>query len=196
MSRNETEPLLPTDSSSAGESVSSLRKTQIRVGEALETHKAHAAVLFLVLIDLLLVSSEILLSFLEDQDCKNGNDSHDEKPRWLELLLRSSIGILCAFCIEHALRLFAFGFSYYFYNPLHLFDAAVVFASLALELFLGGRLQEIVGLLIVLRFWRIVRIIDGVATAVKVEHEGEIQRLEAELALARNEIAALKAVAA
>ena len=59
------------------------------------------------------------------------------------------------------------GFSYY--NPcgsilhagLHLFDAFVIIVTFLLEVVLKGRERELAGLLIILRLWRLVKLVGG-----------------------------------
>ena len=65
------------------------------------------------------------------------------------------------------MTLWAFG--YRFYNPLgdlvyaslHVFDALIIVITFALEVFLKGRERELFGLLIVLRLWRLVKLVGG-----------------------------------
>lgn len=78
-----------------------------------------------------------------------------------------SLGVTSAFLTEIILALFAFGPQYY--NPfggtsqatLHLFDALVIITTFVLEVVLRGKEQEIAALLIILRFWRIVKLVGG-----------------------------------
>lgn len=68
---------------------------------------------------------------------------------------------------EIILALFAFGPRYY--NPfggfplatLHLFDAFVIVTAFVLEVVLKGREQQFAALLIILRFWRIMKLMEG-----------------------------------
>ncbi|KAI8909372.1 hypothetical protein DFJ77DRAFT_472270 [Powellomyces hirtus] len=174
-----------------------IQRTRHRAAEILDMHRVHIAIIALVLVDLALVITEIILSFLEQQsNCNKDptlpNEHAHEEALWIVILNRLSIAILCLFCFEHSLRMFALGLGDYLRNPLHAFDAAVVVGSLVLELVLKGPAQEIVGLLIVLRCWRIVRVIDGVATAIKAEKEAEIHRIKRENQRLKNEISELR----
>jgi len=89
--------------------------------------------------------------------------------------------VTSAFLVEIVLALFAFGPQ--FYNPfgkfplavLHLFDAFVIITTFVLEVVLRGREQELAALLIVLRFWRIVKLVEGVAVGA-----GELSAEQAE----------------
>ncbi|KAJ3149240.1 hypothetical protein HDU89_003957 [Geranomyces variabilis] len=168
-----------------------------RIANVLESHLAHILVLVLVSIDLLCVLIEILLSFLEQQDaCREGgpvSPSHVEETMLQSVLRVISITILGVFCCEHALRLFALGLADYIDNPLHAFDAGVVYGSLFLEITLKGTAAEFAGLLIAARGWRIVRVIDSVATAVKVEKEQELRALKEENERLRQELSDIRA---
>ena len=47
------------------------------------------------------------------------------------------------------------------YAALHLFDAVVVLATFVLEVVLRGRERELAGLLVLLRLWRLVKLVGG-----------------------------------
>jgi hypothetical protein len=88
-------------------------------------------------------------------------------PKWLEVLSHISLGITTFFLIEIPLSIFAFGPK--FYNPfgsvphsgLHLFDAFIIGTTFTLEVVLRGREQEVASLLIILRLWRLVKLVGG-----------------------------------
>lgn len=89
---------------------------------------------------------------------------------WLETLSHISLGITTLFLIEIPLQLWAFGPK--FYNPvytlhgsLHLFDAVVIITTFVLEVVLKGRERELAGLLILLRLWRLVKLVGGSSTS-------------------------------
>lgn len=95
-----------------------------------------------------------------------GSGPEDELPLWLETLSHISLGITTFFLIEIPLQLWAFG--PIFYNPfrvlhggLHLFDAVVILTTFVLEVVLKGRERELAGLLILLRLWRLVKLVGG-----------------------------------
>jgi hypothetical protein len=95
------------------------------------------------------------------------------------VLSHVSLAITTLFLIEIPLQLWAFGVRYY--NPirgsgdgervmfgwLHLFDAAVIVTTFILEVVLKGRERELAGLLILLRLWRLVKLVGG-------EHYGSV----------------------
>lgn len=45
--------------------------------------------------------------------------------------------------------------------PLHLFDAIIVVTTFVLEFVLKGRERELIGLLVILRLWRLVKLVGG-----------------------------------
>jgi voltage-gated hydrogen channel 1 len=96
------------------------------------------------------------------------NPTDSSNPEWLEALALVSITITTILLLEIPITLWAIGFSYY--NPLgdtphatlHLFDALVITTTFILEFVLKGKERELAGLLIVLRLWRIVKLVGGV----------------------------------
>lgn len=81
-----------------------------------------------------------------------------------------SLVITSLFLIEIPLTIYAFGFR--FYNPvgpvlhagLHLFDAIVIVTTFILEAVLRGKERELAGLLIILRLWRLIKLVGGNVT--------------------------------
>jgi hypothetical protein len=65
------------------------------------------------------------------------------------------------------LAIWAFGLRYY--NPfgpvlhatLHLFDAAIIMTTFVLEVVLKGKERELASLLIILRLWRLIKLVGG-----------------------------------
>lgn len=94
---------------------------------------------------------------------------YGENPFWLEVLAHISLVITAFFVLELPLSLWAFGPQYYNplgpdnYASLHLFDAVIILISFILEFVLRGREKELVGLLVVLRLWRLVKLVSGMS---------------------------------
>lgn len=95
-----------------------------------------------------------------------------DAPLWLDILAHVSLGITTLFLLEIPVTLWAMGLSYY--NPfgpflhagLHLFDALVITGTFILEIVLRGRERELAGLLIILRLWRLVKLVGGKCLAL------------------------------
>lgn len=90
-----------------------------------------------------------------------------DAPQWLEILSLISLCITLFFLAEIPLALWAFGFEYY--NPfgetthavLHDFDAVIIITTFVLEVVLKGKERELGGLLIILRLWRLIKLVGG-----------------------------------
>jgi hypothetical protein len=90
-----------------------------------------------------------------------------DTPEWLEVLSRISTVITTLFLIEIPLTLWSLGFE--FYNPrgqfphasLHVFDAFIIVTTFVLEVVLKGKERELAGLLIILRLWRLLKLVGG-----------------------------------
>jgi hypothetical protein len=90
-----------------------------------------------------------------------------DPPDWLEVLSLISTIITTLFLVEIPLTLWSLGFE--FYNPrgpvthatLHVFDAIIIVTTFVLEVVLRGRERELAGLLIILRLWRLLKLVGG-----------------------------------
>jgi len=85
----------------------------------------------------------------------------------MEVLSHISLVINSLFLLEIPLELWALGLQYM--NPfgpvshasLHLFDAIIITTTFVLEVILRGKEQELAGLLVILRLWRLVKLVGG-----------------------------------
>lgn len=85
----------------------------------------------------------------------------------MEVLANISLVINFFFLFEIPLTLWAFGARYM--NPfgsaphasLHLFDSIVIITTFVLEVILRGKERELAGLIVVLRLWRLVKLVGG-----------------------------------
>ena len=93
-----------------------------------------------------------------------------------------SIVILTVFFIELCAQVFAFGASKWFHSWMHIFDFCVVLITLIAEivvhLWLHNELSSLVGLSIIFRFWRVIRVVHVTTEALDLPHETEIHKLE------------------
>ncbi|KAG2157348.1 hypothetical protein DEU56DRAFT_764111 [Suillus clintonianus] len=139
----------------------------------LESRRFHTFVIALIVIDAACVLADLGFTVLSD-----GCAPPDEGPAWLEVLATISLAITTLFLIEIPVTLWAFGVR--FYTPfsgvphaaLHLFDVAIIVTTFVLEFVLKGRQRELAGLLIILRLWRLVKLVGGIAVgAAEIEEE-------------------------
>lgn len=85
----------------------------------------------------------------------------------MEVLANISLSINFFFLFEIPLTLWALGLQ--FMNPfgpvphasLHLFDSIVIIVTFILEVILRGKERELAGLIVVLRLWRLVKLVGG-----------------------------------
>jgi Ion transport protein len=107
-------------------------------------------------------------------------------PSWLERLELISNTIVFVFLLEILVNLFAFGFRFYITRPLNLLDAVVVIADFVLSVGLRGSESQAAGLLVFLRLWRIIKLVEeSVEATAEVGEErvhGLLEELEAERA--------------
>ncbi|KAJ7098022.1 hypothetical protein B0H15DRAFT_1019275 [Mycena belliarum] len=150
----------------------------------LESRPLHLLVVFLISVDASCVLADLGYAFLHETCTPPAGPG---SPLWLTVLSHISLGITAFFLIEIPLTLWALGWS--FYDPLgpvphaalHLFDAFIILTTFILEVVLKGREQELAGLLIILRLWRLVKLVGGVSVGVGEIGEGDaIRAAEAE----------------
>ncbi|XP_015919512.1 voltage-gated hydrogen channel 1 [Parasteatoda tepidariorum] len=129
----------------------------------LESHKFQIGIIALVLLDSLIVITELILEGRHDE-------LHSNIPHALHYM---SITILSIFIIEILIKVYAFGLEF-FRHKLEIFDACMVFLSFGLDLTFWN--QTGVTLIIVLRLWRIVRILNGIIMSVKIESDHKLSK--------------------
>ncbi|KAI0375043.1 hypothetical protein BV20DRAFT_961301 [Pilatotrama ljubarskyi] len=194
---SEQDPLLPTtdnydeaDTVEAQEdrvSKSTYQHYKIRTAQLLESTPLHYTVIALVLIDSVCVLADLAYTFLSE-DCApiEGPDT----PLWLNILANLSLVITSLFLVEIPVTIWALGIQYY--NPagpvthasLHFFDAVVILTTFILEVGLRGRERELASLLVILRLWRLVKLVQGIAVSA-----GELDERQAkELARTRYQL--------
>ncbi|KAI8998504.1 hypothetical protein BD414DRAFT_453302 [Trametes punicea] len=184
---SEQDPLLPSTSDYNDEdsleaqqlnNKSTYERWKIRTAEVLESTPLHYTVIALVLIDSACVLADLAYTFLSEECTPiEGPDT----PLWLNILANISLTITTLFLAEIPITIWALGLQYY--NPmgpvthaaLHLFDALVILTTFVLEVGLRGRERELASLLVILRLWRLVKLVQGIAVSA-----GEIDERQAE----------------
>jgi len=160
---SEQQPLL--HDAEAGTGSKSEVSHRERLAEWLESPHFHKFVIALITIDAVIVLVDLGYTLLSPNCTPEG----PEGPEWLEILSHISLGITAFFLIEIPLALYVFGLK--FYDPFggvphaifHDFDAIIIVTTFVLEVFLKGRERELASLLIVLRLWRLVKLVGGIA---------------------------------
>nr|AMK01488.1 proton channel [Nicoletia phytophila] len=159
-----------------------------RLRKLLHSHKFQISVITLVIIDCLLVITELLIDL----------EMHEEESLAQHVLHYCSITILSIFIVEIFLKLYAFR-QEFFKHRLEVFDAIIVIVSFALDIAFRNSRDALsgVGLIIILRLWRVARVLNGVVLSVKMQAEHQLERekqrgmaLEGELSRCRQVCAA------
>ncbi|KAL7332189.1 hypothetical protein PS15p_204268 [Mucor circinelloides] len=166
------------------------REWRESLGEKLENENFHLAVLGLILIDATCVVIQIIYTFFHECQVPVVLYTGSHEASYLlvafEMAEVISIVICLLFLVECLLSLVAFGPKYYLpgwpHWKLHVFDATVVITTLVLEVGLKGKEREVAGLLIILRLWRVVKIIEAAILSVSFAHAEELEELRASYA--------------
>jgi len=131
------------------------RTLRDRLKHLFSTNKFHIIVVCFVIVDCLLVVSELLL----DLKVFPTEAHHSVAPHVLHYC---SLAILGLFLIEILVRLVVFRLEFV-RSKFELFDAVIVIVSFVLDILYRNNEgpESGIGLLIVLRLWRVTRIING-----------------------------------
>uniref|UniRef100_A0A8C3WF19 Voltage-gated hydrogen channel 1 n=1 Tax=Catagonus wagneri TaxID=51154 RepID=A0A8C3WF19_9CETA len=134
-------------------------------------HRFQVVIICLVILDALLVLAELVLDLKIIQTDKNKYA--------FEIFHYMSMAILTFFMMEIFFKIFVFRLEF-FHHKFEILDAVVVVVSFTLDVVLlfWKREFEALGLLILLRLWRVARIINGIIISVKTRSERQLLRLK------------------
>ncbi|XP_054852113.1 voltage-gated hydrogen channel 1 [Eublepharis macularius] len=136
-----------------------------------QSHRFQILVVSLVILDAVLVLGELLLDLKIIHP-----DKHEIAPEVFHYL---SLSILTLFLVEVSFKLFTYRLEF-FHHKFEVLDAIVVIISFILDivvLFLKHDFEAF-GLLILLRLWRVARIINGIILSVKTRSEQQVSKLK------------------
>ncbi|XP_036907981.1 voltage-gated hydrogen channel 1 [Sturnira hondurensis] len=135
------------------------------------SHRFQVIIICLVVLDALLVLAELILDLKIIQPDKNNYAA-----RVFHYL---SIAILTFFMMEIAFKIFVFHLEF-FHHKFEILDSIVVVVSFVLDIVLVFQEHEFeaLGLLILLRLWRVARIVNGIIISVKTRSERQMLRLK------------------
>ncbi|XP_077015961.1 voltage-gated hydrogen channel 1 isoform X2 [Tamandua tetradactyla] len=135
------------------------------------SHRFQVVIICLVVLDALLVLAELVLDLKIIQ-----SDVNNYASRVFHYL---SIAILTFFMMEISFKLYAFRLEF-FHHKFEILDSVVVVVSFVLDIVLlfSEHEFEALGLLILLRLWRVVRIINGIIISVKTRSDRQLLRLK------------------
>ncbi|CAK4033090.1 voltage-gated hydrogen channel 1-like [Lecanosticta acicola] len=177
MSLEEHRPLLPSDSIHyASETTSStLAKARRQTKRFLASKIGHYSILLLVALDVSSIFADLVISSLA---CE-GHIPLKDAATATEILGVVSLVFSCLFMVELLASVWAFGWQF-FRSPFHCLDAFIILLGFVLDILLRGTtLEEIGSIVVVLRLWRVLKIIDELSAGAAEQMEPLNQRIEA-----------------
>ena len=169
---------------------------QQRLGRWLESESVHRLILAALIVDFIVVMAEILYTMFEDHNCDNKHQENGHDRSHVEVILTAleltSLSIVSLFVVELTLKVYCFGIQYFTRAKVHIFDALVVLITFTLMLCLHDEEEDVASLLILLRFWRVIRVIDAVAVGIGHQYENELEEVKEQLRECRAQLRALR----
>ncbi|CAG2109349.1 unnamed protein product [Medioppia subpectinata] len=147
----------------------------------LHSYRFQIFIVVLVVIDCIVVVTESLIDLqiyrneYNTTHTRDISEYHKTAHSISEVLQYISIAILVIFTIEIVLKVFAFRCEF-FKNPFELFDAIIVITSLGLDIIFSQNadMKRYISLMIVLRLWRVIRVVHGIIISVRMPLEAVI----------------------
>ncbi|KAK3682141.1 hypothetical protein B0T22DRAFT_470417 [Podospora appendiculata] len=165
---------------SSSPSISTYTQRRRQARALLSSRAKHYVILAFVTVDVAAILADIFIGLIT---CDLGL----EKETWVEeakeALYFVGLTFSCLFLVELAVTVWAFGLGRFFQEWFHCFDAFVIIASFIIDIVARGVLEEIGSLVIMLRLWRLVKIVEelSVGAAERMEEiEGKVVDLERE----------------
>jgi hypothetical protein len=146
----------------------------------------HIMIIALTFLDLIFIVSELIIEVLaQHASCQLVLDHREPKAEIilspqvetaLDVLFYMSLSIICFFGLELLIKLLVYG-PKHFRHPFEFFDAVIIITSITLDLIYRGQEEGIaIEVIIVLRFWRLIRIMDSVAGEVRQSAEIQLRK--------------------
>ncbi|XP_074868899.1 voltage-gated hydrogen channel 1 [Carettochelys insculpta] len=147
------------------------RSYQDMMKKLFSSHKFQVLVVCLVIFDALLVLAELLLDLKIIHP-----DKHEIAPKVFHYM---SLSIVTIFVVEVGFKIFVYRLEFC-HHKFEVLDAIVVVVSFIIDVVLLFREHEFqaAGLLILLRLWRVARIINGIILSVKTRSEQRVSKLK------------------
>ncbi|GAO15329.1 uncharacterized protein UV8b_04848 [Ustilaginoidea virens] len=140
----------------------------------LSSQKKHSLIMLIVALDVVALLANVFVQLVA---C----EMHRSDEQWVKHLTGGLevLGLVFSslFMVELAACLFSYGLSY-LTSWFHLFDAAVIVASFAIDLATRGLAESIGSLVIVLRLWRLAKISEEVVVGATERLEALEQQME------------------
>ncbi|KAK7420764.1 hypothetical protein QQX98_002568 [Neonectria punicea] len=143
-----------------------IQNTREKTARFLSSKYGHYSVLALVSLDVLSMIADFILKLFKCEQVKSGTD-------WdlaLDVLGSMSLAFSCLFMVELIASVWAFGWNY-FNSWFHCFDAFIVVAGFITDVVLVGIIEEIASLIVVMRLWRVTKIIEELSLGAQEQSE-------------------------
>jgi len=151
-----------------------------RIGHMLHTTKWNMAILLMLACDVFIVVLELFVQLDEQKQCYPPDQQpphsagHDKFVSVVHHLGLVSDVFLCVFTTEVVLHIYCFGVQYLFEGWLNFIDSLTVIITFIVTIAItfysvGDGAQNLVDILIILRFWRIFCLVESVVNATQLE---------------------------
>ncbi|KAI1258662.1 hypothetical protein F5Y18DRAFT_340823 [Xylariaceae sp. FL1019] len=134
----------------------------------------HWAILALIVLDVAGILTDIFIALIT---CELKREREPWVTPTRDALTTFSLVMSCIFMVELALSIFADGLEF-FSNWFHCLDAFVIVGSFVVDLLEHGLAEEIASLIVVLRLWRFVKIIQEFSVEQSEQTEALYKRIE------------------
>ncbi|KAI1207147.1 uncharacterized protein F4807DRAFT_462879 [Annulohypoxylon truncatum] len=153
---------------------SGYHRVQTAISRFTNSRTKHWILLVLIILDVAGILSDIFIALIT---CEIGVEDDEWVAPTRNALATFSLVMSCVFLAELGLSVFADGWGY-FRSWFHRFDAFVVVAGLAVDLVENNTAEEIASLIVILRLWRFVKIVDEFSVEASEEMEEMRKRIE------------------
>ncbi|KAJ4396284.1 hypothetical protein N0V93_000503 [Gnomoniopsis smithogilvyi] len=174
---NEQQPLISGENDTNQEQrhlASNYHRNQQKCQTLLVSKQKHYFILALVALDVACLLTDILIALI---DCDKRIKNDEWVPEVREALERAGLVFSCLFLVELLLCLWAFGFKY-LHSWFHVFDALVIVVSFLVDVLTRGVVEEVASLVVILRLWRFVKIIEEMSVGASEQMEDLEMRIE------------------
>lgn len=153
------------------ESSSKHQRYRHRARRWLESKYQHYTLITLIAIDVSLIFADIFISLYTCEEGKHRSESTDRRlDRTQEGLKIISLIFSCIFLLELLITLWAFGLAH-LKSKFHIFDATVIIAGFVLDVVLNGVNSEVASLVVLLRLFRFVKIVEEMGSTQETRVE-------------------------
>lgn len=161
---------------------STLSTLRAKTRSFLSSKWGHYLILFMVAVDVACIFADFLI---ELRVCELRERHHTVDRQWG--LAQEALGLVglvfsCLFMVELIASVLSFGPGY-FKSKFHIFDAVVIVLAFILDVALRGVVEELGSLVVVLRLWRVFKIIEemsDISAEMMEKYEDELETLKLE----------------